>query len=203
MNFGSRQHADRTAAPWLAFPVTLARMGITDTPLPCLVAGDAGQRFALDARPALLKRRLKQLTRSAEDGLARLDRLEDVARRNAAAVAGELRPGKLLDLARLCLSRPCLAARSVAPMLGISISGAGKLLERAARLGLLVETSGRESWRSYVTPDVALSLRLIAPERGRPRSLPRPTRVMDAVLAEFDAELVAIKARLGSTGPFQ
>jgi hypothetical protein len=82
---------------------------------------------------------LKHLRRAAEDGLVRLDRLEDHAR-TAAAIARERRPGLLADLGRLTLTQPCLAARTLAPLLGLTISGAGKLLERATRLGLLVET---------------------------------------------------------------
>lgn len=192
--------SDRTSAPWLGFPVVLRRMGIVAAPLPCLVAGDPGERFALDPRPALFKRLLKQLRRSAEDGLDRVERLETLARRSAATIAGEHRPGKLGDLGRLALSRPCLAARSLAPGLGLTVSGAGKLLERATRLGLLVETSGRETWRSYVTPDVALALGLRRVERGRPRTLPQPTRAISAVLQAFDAEMVAIDERLHQLG---
>lgn len=192
--------ADRSSAPWLAFPITLRRMKITASPLPCLVAGDPGQRFALDPRPALLKRLLKQLRRSAEDGLSRLDRLEEFSLRGAAVIAGEHRPGKLADLGRICLGRPCLAARSLAPRLEITVSGAGKLLERATRLGLLVETSERGSWRSYVTTDVALALGLRRVERGRPRTLPQPTRAISAVLQAFDAEMMEIDERLHQHG---
>ncbi len=191
---------DRSAAPWLAFPVILRRIGITKAPLPCLVAGDAGQRFALDPRPALLKRLLKQLSRLASDGLTRLERLEQVSRHGAAAICGERRPGMLAELGRIALARPYLAPRSLAPELGLSISGAGKLLTRAARLGLLVETSGRSTWRSYVTPDVALALGLVPPERGRPRLPPPPSPTLDSVLAAFDAEREALDRRFGGLG---
>ncbi|WP_145206797.1 hypothetical protein [Sphingobium sp. B2] len=191
---------DRSSAPWLGLPIVLRRIGITASPLPCLVAGGPGQRFALDPRTAVLKRLCKQLRRSAEDGLARLDRLEAGARRSAAAIAAEHRPGALAKLGRLALARPCLAARSVAPLLGITVSGAGKLLDRATRLDLLVEISGRGTWRSYVTPDVALALGLIAPDRGRPRTPPPSSPALDTVLATFDAEMAALDARLDLLG---
>jgi len=116
------------------------------------------------------------------------------------AAASDLRIHARASRCRECCNpragRPCLAARSVAPLLGISISGAGKLLERAARLGLLIQTSGRETWRSYVTPDVALALGLNMPDRGRPRCLPRTTPAMETVLEDFDTEMAAIDARL-------
>jgi len=191
---------DRTITPWLAFPAVLRRMGITARTLPCLVAGDVGQRFALDARPALLMRLLKQLGRSAADGLSRLERLEDVVQRSGATISTEHRPGKLADLGRIALTRPCLAARSLAPLLDLTISGAGKLLSRATRLGLLVETSGRGTWRSYVTSDVALALGLVATARGRPRLPPVPSPALDSVLAAFDAEMAEIEARMARLG---
>ena len=188
--------ADATIAPWLAFPVILRRMGLTQRALPCLVAGAPRQRFALDPRPALLKRLLKQLARSAEDGLTRLERLETAAQRAAATIGTQHRPGKLADLGRIALTRPCLAARSLAPMLDLTVSGAGKLLERATRLGLLIEISGRETWRSYVTPDVAVSLGVVAPARGRPCLMPTPSPKLDSVLAAFDAEMAEFEARM-------
>jgi len=191
---------DRTSAAWLGFPIVLHRMGITRRALPCLVAGDAGQRFALDARPALLKRLLKQLTHSAENGLVRLERLEDVVRRSAATISAERRPGKLADLGRVALSRPCLAARSLAPLLDLTISGAGKLLTRATRLGLLIETSGRGTWRSYVTSDVGIALGLVAPPRGRPRLPPAASPTLNSVLATFDAEMAEFEARIARLG---
>lgn len=192
--------ADATIAPWLAFPLVLRRMGLTQRAMPCLVTGDPGQRFALDPRPALLKRLLKQLARSAENGLTRLERLENAAQRAAATIGAQHRPGKLADLGRIALTRPCLAARSLAPMLDLTVSGAGKLLERATRLGLLVEISGRETWRSYVTPDVAVSLGLVAPARGRPRLMPAPSPKLDSVLAAFDAEMAEFEARMARIG---
>lgn len=192
--------ADGSIAPWLAFPVILRRLGITQTALPCLVAGDPGQRFALDPRPALLKRLLKQVRRAAESGLEQLNRLEAYTLHAAASIAAEHRPGKLADLGRIALARPCLAARNLAPLLDLTVSGAGKLLERATRLGLLVEISGRETWRSYVTPDVALALGLVAPPRGRPRATPAPSPALDSILATFDAEMAALDKHLGTLG---
>ena len=187
---------DASIAPWLALPILLRRLKLTQTPLPCLAGGDEAQRFAQGPRPALLKRLLKQLRKSAEDGLERLDALERFRLRAAAAVAQEHRPGKLADLTRLSLARPSLAARTIASDLDITLSGAGKLLTRAEGLGLLVEVGSRASWRAYVTPDVAVALGVKPPDRGRPRGLPQPTRAVAAILGQFDAEMAAIDSRL-------
>ncbi|MDP3907054.1 hypothetical protein [Novosphingobium sp.] len=191
---------DASSSPWLARPILLARLKLTHTPLPCLAGGDEAQRFALDARPALLKRLLKGLRKSAEDGLERLDALERFRLRAATAVASEHRPGKLTELTRLALARPSLAARTITGELGVTPSGAGKLLARAEGLGLLVAVGARQSWRTYVTPDVAVALGVKPPERGRPRGQPQPTRAVDAILGQFDAEMAAIDSRLQRLG---
>lgn len=175
-------------------------MDLTRAALPCMVAGDAAQRTLRDARPVLLKRLLKQVARAAQDGLERLDRLEGATRRAAAAIAAEHRPGKLTDLARIALTRPCLAARTLAPAIGITISGAGKLLERANHLGLMAEISGRESWRTYVTPDIATTLGLRPAERGRPPLGNKAPPEVSDILRSFDAEMAEVEARLARLG---
>lgn len=192
--------ADRTINPWLAFPLTLRRIGLTRHALPCMALGDPSQRFASDPRPVLLRRLLKAMQKRAEDGLDRLERLEATTRRAATALAKEHRPGKLADLGRLTLTRPCLAARSLAPLLNLTVSGAGKLLERAAALGLMVEISGRESWRTYVAPDVAIALGLHPADRGRPPSATSPAPEVQSILSSFDAEMADIDARLRKLG---
>ena len=127
----------------------------------------------------------------------RLERLEKWRLSLAAALADERRPGLLPELGRLALVRPLMSARSVSDALEITLSGAGKLLARAASKGLLVEVSGRASWRVYVTPDIGLALGMINPARGRPPSPPRPSTRLDAVLEKFDREMVAIDSILG------
>ncbi|MBA4353137.1 MAG: hypothetical protein C0409_00455 [Novosphingobium sp.] len=195
--------ADRSGAAWLALPVILRRVGLTQGPLPSIVVGEPSQRPSLrpvaETRAAALKRLLRHVTRRACDGLDRLDRLEAATRRSAAAIAAEHRPGKLLDLARISLAAPCLAARSAAPLLGITISGAGKLLERATGLGIMAEISGRGSWRTYVTPDLAVALGQRAPDRGRPPAVSTAPAVA-AILSTFELEMADIDARLKRLG---
>lgn len=109
----------------------------------------------------LLKRLLKQLGRSAKDGL---ERLEDVARRAGAAISAEHRFGTLADLARIALTQPCLLHARVRPARSHHLGRGQAVCTRRsscfARLGLLVETSWREAWRSYVIYDVAMALGL-------------------------------------------
>lgn len=192
--------ADRTMGAWLSFPGLLRRFGLTRIALPCMVIGDATQRTLRDARPAQLKRLLKQITRAAGEGLERLERLEANTRRAAAAIAREHRAGKLTDLVQIALTRPCLAARSAAPLLGITISGAGKLLERATALGFMAEISGRGSWRTYVTPDIAIALGERSAERGRPVTAQFTTSAVVDILHAFESEMAEIDARLERLG---
>lgn len=57
----------------------------------------------------------------------------------------EHRPDALIPLMALSLVRPALTPTSVADLLGLILSGSGKLLDRAAGLGLLKEVTGRST----------------------------------------------------------
>ncbi|WP_340318224.1 sugar-binding transcriptional regulator [Rhizorhabdus argentea] len=193
------QHAQATGdiSAWLSMPLLLARLGLTKTPLPCLVAGDKAMRLApRDATP-IVRRVLRDLASQAEDGLATAIEL-DAERRRWIKLLGEARkPGALRAVAAMGLREPILRPQQVARTLGLSRSGAGKLLDRAAERGLLVEISGRLSWRVYMAPGLARRLRLVAPRPGRPATPPAlPARdELGASLAAFDAEMAAFTAR--------
>ena len=96
--------------------------------------------------------------------------------------------------------QPVLSPRAVAIRLRLTISGAGKLLARAAASGLLVEVSGRQSWRAYLPPDLAQSFGFVPARRGRPLAPPPPRPALDAVLSDFDGEMRAIDERLARLG---
>jgi hypothetical protein len=87
----------------------------------------------------------------------------------------------------------------VASALDLSPAGAGKLLDRAASLEVLVEVSGRRSWKAYVLPDLAVSFGFRRAPLGRPRKAP-PVSVQDRDLADtlddFDRQMAEIDARL-------
>ena len=183
---------DATINVWLAFPALCARMGLTSSPLPSLALGDPALRTLHGPRVAQLRRLLKTIRENCEDGLARLDRLEKWRRDFAAVIAGELRPGQLEDLGKLALTTPAVSARGVSNRLGMTVSGAGKLLARAAERGFFVEVPGRTSWRVYITSEAGIALGILAAPRGRPPSPPPPSPGLDAVLCAFDREMEAI-----------
>lgn len=189
--------AERGLTPWLTQPALLASLGITETPLPCLVAPDKALRLG-SRDPAIVRRYLKRLAKAAEDGHAQLVAMEADRRRAAAVLAAQHRPGALVALVALLQRRPLLSPAGVAQALGVGISGAGKLLKRATALGLLVEISGRQSWRAYLVPDLAVRFGFVSPPRGRPRKVPPATESVDQLLAQFDAEMAAFDARFGN-----
>ena len=194
---GQHTQATGSISPWLSLPLLLARMGMTKTPLPCLVAGDKAMRLApRDATP-IVRRVLRDLASQAEDGLATAFELEAERQRWIKLLGEARKPGALRGLAALGLRAPILRPEQVGRALGVSRSGAGKVLERAAEHGLLVEISGRLSWRVYMAPGLARRLRLIAPRLGRPAIPPAlPTHDdLGASLAAFDAEMEAFAAR--------
>ena len=182
-----------------SMPMLLKALGVTHTPLPCLVVADKALRLAPRDREAIVPRYLKALARNAEAGLARLEAIEADRLRAAAVIARLHRPGALPALMALLQRRPALRPLAVARLLGLTISGAGKLLSRAAADGLVVEISGRQAWRTYLTPDLAAAFGFVARPIGRPPALPAAAP-LEPVLAQFDLEMAAIDARLAELG---
>jgi hypothetical protein len=201
--------ADSSTDPWLGLPELLYGMRLSARPLPCLVVGDRGLRQPGNAQPAAAALRiLRGLTAAAEDGLKRLRWLEDDRARAIAAITNEHRPGMLSDMIALMMTAPVMSPDALVRLIPtaaggrtISLSGAGKLLSRAAELGLVREVSGRSrGWRIYVLPDVAVSLGFAA-KRGRPaKGGKSPTLLVDdrpttSAMAALDAEMKALADR--------
>lgn len=190
---------DRSIAAWLGLPFALRDLGLSGAPLPCLTGGAKAFRLrkTIDQQDWLAA--LRALEASALSGLAHLDNLERHYRLAQRAIAEEYRPGALPRLLALTSFRPLLGPQSVATILGMSVAGASKLLERAAGAGLLVEINHRRSWRQFLTPDLASAFGFIETRRGRPRTVPPPLpadRKMAEAFAEFDREMADIDVML-------
>lgn len=179
---------------WLALPVLLHRLGMTQIALPCLVAGDRRLVHAPGDRAAR-RRLIDEIANQAEAGLAALDGLERSRAVALDAIAAEHRPGALSRLLPLMLAAPVQTPEGVARQLGLTLSGAGKLLDRAARLGFAAEISGRRSWRIYAARDVAVQLGLVDAPRGRPPMLGGPGDGIGEVVAAFDREMADLARR--------
>lgn len=193
---------DGTSAPWLALPLILQGLGVTQSVLPCLVAGAKALRLRTNPSFEIIRAIIRSITSASVAGLQRLDHMQADHRRAVRAVAGEYRPGALMPLAALIAARPLLSPQSTARALDLSIGGAGKLLARAADLDLLVEVSGRQTWRLYLAPDLARSFGFIPTPRGRPTKEPPALpfdRSLSEALAAFDREMAAIDRQLGAT----
>ncbi len=192
--------ADATITPWLTIPSLLRSMKITHAMLPCLTIADKAFRLAPSESQAIIVRNLRALADRAEEGLQRLQALEDHRLRAAAAVCDAHRPGKLLELLALVQFAPVVSPRLIAQKLGVTLSGAGKLLMRAEDLELLTEVSGRRAWRAYMAPDLAVSFGFVARPVGRPRSAARQLKDLEPALTTFDQEMAALDEVLVKLG---
>ena len=194
----SRQEAG--IMPALDLPLLLTTLKITRTPLPCLVTADKAWRYSPRDRDPTIRRYLRNLTKASEIGLERLGHLEDQRVRAAQTIERAARPGRLVELLAWSLKCPVLSPRNVSEKLGLSISGAGKLLTRAEGAGLLVEISGRRAWKIYVSADIAIGFGFVDRPRGRPPSPLRAAPPLNETLSRFDAEMKAIDQRLAQLG---
>lgn len=183
--------------PWLTLPLLLQRMGMTKAPLPCLVAGDKAFRLAPRDSEPIIRRTLRDLTQRAADGLAMAEQLEAERRRWIKTLEEERKPGALRTLGAITLAQPVFRPEQLARRLKLTRSGAGKLLDRAAEHGLLLEVSGRRSWRVYMIPDLARRLGFAPAVKGRPVKPPALARAdsIGAQLRTFDAEMAELLAR--------
>src|SRR3546814_9754240 len=86
-------------------------MQITQAVLPCLTIGDKALRHSPRDTQAIVLRNLRSLTDRAEEGLVRLQALEEDRLRAAAALHGAHRPGKLLELLSLVQFVPVVSPR--------------------------------------------------------------------------------------------
>src|SRR3546814_2557144 len=82
----------------------------------------------------------------------------------------------------------------------VTISGAGKLVSRAAELDLLVEVSGRQAWRTYMTRDLAIAFGFGVRPVGRPPAPPQALPDFIPALAEFDREMAELDSMLAGLG---
>lgn len=192
--------ADSTITPWLTVPWLLKSMKITHAALPCLTIGDKALRRAPRDAQTIIVRNLRAFADRAEEGLVRLQALEDNRLRAADAIRDAHRPGKLATLLSLMQFVPVASPRLVAETLDLTISGAGKLLARAADLDLVVEVSGRQAWRTYVARDLALSFGFVQRSVGRPLAPPKYSANLEPVLQVFDREMAELDAKLASLG---
>lgn len=188
--------ADATITPWLTVPALLRSMNITQAMLPCLTIADKAFRLAPRESQAIIVRNLRAIAVRAEEGLLRLQALEDHRLRAAVGIVGAHRPGKLLGLVALVQFTPVVSPRLVAQKLNVTLSGAGKLLMRAAELELLIEVSGRRAWRTYMPPDLAVAFGYVSRSAGRPPSPPRQLPDLEPALLAFDREMAEVDAML-------
>lgn len=192
--------ADATITPWLTVPALLRSMNITQAMLPCLTIADKAFRLAPRESQAIVVRNLRAIAERAGEGLQRLQALEDHRLRAAASFHEVHRPGKLLELMALVQFAPVVSPRLIEQRLNVTLSGAGKLLARAADLELLAEVSGRMAWRTYMVPDLAIAFGFVSRRAGRPQAAPRPLKDLEPALSAFDREMADLDAVLAKLG---
>lgn len=193
-----------TPTPWLGLPFALRDHQLTAHPLPCLAGGAKAFRFRRTLPEPEWLALLRRLEKDALDGLERLNSLEATYKAAQRAIVAEYRPGRLPALLALVQHRPLLSPQGVADMLGLSVGGASKLLERGVSAGLLVEINARRSWRQFLARDLAEAYGFVDPRRGRPRKEPPPlppSRDIASVLDAFDQEIAEIDRLLDRLVP--
>jgi hypothetical protein len=159
----------------LSWPFALVRFKLSAVPLPCLVTGHA---FPAPLTPYKALIMLKRLHRQAHEGLRLLDQLEAAHSAFASRLVTVRKPKQLIRLSALSMAMPVLEPVLVARRFDLSLAAAGRLLRHAEELNLVVEVTGRGTWKRYVAIDIARELDI------RPRSAGRPPKPAMSILTE-------------------
>ncbi len=165
----------------LALPLYLLDTGVVRSgPLPCLTGSGA---FRAEGSPRdlaagfheALCRDLAGEARNGLDDLIDLRRAWRSWRRRLGPRRSTSQLPALVDYAAACQA---VTPAQVAQHFDLSLRGAGKLLAELAELGILVDASGRETWKVYVTEDlksVREEVERVQPARaGDPTPSPKP-----------------------------
>ena len=182
----------RPSVGYVAFVRCLAAAGLTPRPLGAL------------AWPTGLAH---QTERAWVDGsLARLAAAADGARRDLGALAlsvadwrrrlGRRRRHSRMDalideIGAMLVATPV----SIARRLGLSLRGASVMLEELADLGVLVEVTGRKSWKIFVPSDLVVSLPDSRTRRREARSRPPAAPPPDLTPLVDDADAAIARAQ--------
>jgi hypothetical protein len=164
----------------------LAAAGLTSIPLPCLTGTDA-MRDDRDPRRWNVNF-MKAIARDAQQGERILIELwhawVDWHRR----IGPRRRNSKLPRLIDLAAAHPLTTPAHAAKLLRCSVRGASMLLDELVEAGVLIEATGRKSWRGFVTRDF---IGVAAVARDGLRRAP----------SEAPGGLVEKGARMGRSGP--
>ncbi len=211
-----RQHAaTRHLSPQLvriALPLALREAGLVPKAAPGLLGGrrlPLGFSRAIVSEEPLtdwLARALGELAKEADQSYRRLSALTSQHRAWHDALAGlglrkHAKAPKALDL---LAATPVLSIGLVARHLGCTHVAAGKVMERLAALGILIEQTSRSRHKLFVAGDLPERLHeegtsdgpLVQSTPLRPVDLDALHATLDGVLADLDRQTELAKARL-------
>ncbi len=211
-----RRHAStKHLSPQLvrvAMPLALREAGLVPKAAPGLLGGrrlPLGFSRAITSEEPLsdwLARALTELAKEADQSYRRLSALTSQHRAWHAALAKErLRKHALAPMALdLLAATPVLTIGLVARHLDCTHVAAGKVIERLAALGILIEQTSRARHKLFVAGDLSKRLHEEGADDGqlvrsaplRPVDLDALNATLDGVLADLDRQTELTKARL-------
>lgn len=162
-----------------AIPVYLASAGVISQAWP----GLAPPPEEITGDGIFARRLFMGLEQQAAQELRQLEALESAWVSWQGAIADQRSNSRLPQLLHLAASFPALGSAFVARRLSASarpctVPGASFMLDALVKRGILVEASGRRSWRRYVPTDLAHLQGLAASKRLKPgQGAPAPTNV--------------------------
>lgn len=190
----------RPSVGHVAFIRGLAAAGLSPAPLGALARPSGRVRLAE--------------TPWVEESLERLADAADGARRELAALAlavaewrqrlGPRRRHSRMDaLVREVASMLVVTPTSAARRLGLSLRGASTMLEELAALGIVVEVTGRKSWKIFVPGDLVVAVpgERVQRHKEQPAAPAARSPDLEPLLVEAESAMSRVQAAMARLDP--
>lgn len=185
----------RPAVGHIAFVRCLAAAGLTPGPLGVLAPSPGASRLS---EAAWLGSALTRLADAADDARRALGALALTVAEWRRRLGPRRRNSRMEVLIQEVASTIISTPASTSRRLGLSLRGASVMLEELAELGIVVEITGRKSWKTFVPSDLTIS----APRRSQRQSAPRhtaplaPSRDLEPLFADTDSAIERAQAAM-------
>ena len=185
----------RPAVGHIAFVRCLAAAGLTPGPLPALAPSPGASRLS---ESAWLGSGLIHLAEAADGARRELGALALAVAEWRQRLGPRRRNSRMEVLIQEVASTLVSTPASISRRLGLSLRGASVMLEELAELGIVVEITGRKSWKTFVPSDLTIS----APRRSRRQPAPQrtaplvPSRDLEPLFADTDSAIERAQAAM-------
>lgn len=185
----------RPAVGHIAFVRCLAATGLTPGPFAVLAPSRGASRMS---ESPWLRSSLMRLTDAADGARRDLGALALAVAEWRQRLGHRRRNSRMEVLIQEVASTLVTTPASISRRLGLSLRGASVMLEELADLGIVVEITGRKSWKTFVPSDLVISTPRRSERQAETRRIAvlNPSRDLSPLLADADSAIERAQAAM-------